>query len=78
MRIAKLKKASCIEQVLQELDREHTDRFYHDGFLFIERHIKGKYERACRAGLGADDALRMAKQCVVSANGGTSRQWHAV
>lgn len=83
MRIGKLKQAWTIMQVLYVLDEHKQDYidqhdYYREGdFEHVRNHIGNQFSAAMRAGEDADKCLNQAKQRVVSALGGTQKQYMA-
>lgn len=78
MKTAKLKRARTIEAVIAELDAERCYPFA-TGTEWIADHIRKNYFAELKAeGCNSQEVLRRAKRRVVSANGGTAAQWHAV
>lgn len=83
MRIGKLKQAWTIMQVLYVLDEHKQDYidqhdYYRIGdFENVRGHIERQFSAAMRAGEDADKCLNQAKQRVVSALGGTQKQYMA-
>ena len=85
MKTAKLKRARTIAAVIAELDAERCNRVYASccpfatGTEWIADHIRKNYFAELKAeGCNSQEVLRRAKRRVVSANGGTAAQWHAV
>lgn len=70
MNIAALKKASTITQVLDQLSTNIND------YDHIKKHISTRYQLEAEAN-DSSRALKWAKQRIVSANGGTTKQWLA-
>ena len=83
MRINKLKEAWTIMQVLAFFDSHKQDYidqhdYYRAGdFEHVRNHIGDQFSIAVRAGEDADKCLNHAKQRVVSALGGTHKQYTA-
>ena len=83
MRIGKLKKAWTVMQVLEVFDEHKQDYidqhdYYREGdFEHVRSHIGNQFSIAVRAGEDADKCLNQAKQRVVSALGGTHKQYMA-
>ena len=81
MRISNLKKAWTIMQVLGVFDEHKQDYidqhdYYREGdFEHVRNHICRQSSIAVRAGEDADKCLNQAKQRVVSALGGTHKQY---
>lgn len=81
MRIGKLKKAWTIMQVLEVFDEHKQDYidqhdYYRAGdFENVRNHIGRQFSIAVRAGEDADKCLNQARQRVVSALGGTHKQY---
>ena len=85
MKTAKLKRARTIAAVIAELDAERCNRVYASCYPFatetewIADHIRKNYSAELKAeGCNSQEVLRRAKRRVVSTNGGTVAQWHAV